>query len=170
MFPGSARENNESRWLLKALREGAHELESQLWGLDEGDLRRRLPDDSWSLKEIAAHMRDCEEQFLNSLELIAYQDAPRIAAFDADALVMERDYRDVDLYEVLERFESLRHQTVSLLWSLEPDDWERSGNHQYLGPVSIARLTREQNEHDLEHLWEARRLRAALGQPTQPPA
>jgi hypothetical protein len=28
--------------------------------------------------------------------------------------------------------------------------------------VSIARLAREQNEHDLEHLWEARRVREAL--------
>ncbi len=157
-------EYDAPRWLLKALREAAHELESQLWGLDEDDLRRRPSDDAWSLKEIAAHLRDCEEHFLESLELIAFGDAPRIPALDADGLVLERDYRETDLYETLEQFTYLRHRTVSLLWSLAPDDWERTGRHPYLGEVTISRLAREQNEHDLEHLWQARRLHESLAQ------
>ncbi len=166
MPPRLALEYDDSRWLLKALREAAHELESQLWGLDEDDLRRRPSDDAWSLKEIAAHLRDCEEHLVHSLELIVSDEAPRIPRFDADALVLERDYREIDLYEALERFAYLRHRTVNLLWSLAPEDWERTGLHPYLGPVSVARLVREQSEHDLEHLWQARRLRQALVQRT----
>ena len=162
MSPRSAPEYNESRWLLKALRETARELESQLWGLEEEELRWRSSDDAWALKEIVAHVRDCEEHFLQSLELIAFQDQARIPAFDADGLVLDRDYRESDLYEALERFEQLRHRTVNLLWSLAPEDWERTGLHRYLGPVSVARLARGQHEHDLEHLWQARRLRQAL--------
>ena len=163
-----APEDGESRWLLKALREVAHELESQLWGLDEDDLRWRPADDGWSLKEIAAHLRDCEEHFLRSLELIAFDDEARVPAFDGDALVLERDYRQSDIYDVLEGFEALRHRTVSLLWSLAPEDWERTGTHRYLGPVTIARLAHEQNEHDLEHLWQARRLRQTLAKRAAP--
>ena len=166
MSPRFAPEYDESRWLLKALREAAHELESQLWGLSEDDLRWRPSDDAWSLKEIAAHLRDCEEHLLESLELIDCQETPRIPAFDGDALVLERDYRATDLYDVMERFAYLRHRTVNLLWSLTPEGWERNGLHPYLGPVSIARLAREQSEHDLEHLWQARRLREALAERT----
>src|SRR3972149_1772224 len=166
MSPRVAPKYDESRWLLKALREAAHELEAQLWGLDEDDLRWRSSGDTWSLQEIAAHLRDCEEHFLQSLELIAYQETPCIPAFDADALVLEQDYRECDLYDALERFEYLRHRTVNLLWSLAPEDWERAGLHPYLGEVSIARLAREQNEHDLEHLWHARRLRETLAERT----
>ena len=166
MSPRLAPDYDEPRWLLKALREAADELESQLWGLDEDDLRWRPSDDAWSLKEIAAHLRDCEEHFLQSLELIAFGDAPRIPAFDADALVLERDYRESDLDEALERFASLRQRTVNLLWSLAPDDRERTGLHPYRGLVSIGQLAREQTEHDLEHLWQARRLREALAQRT----
>ena len=164
MFLRSAHGHGESRWLLKALREAAHELESQLWGLDEDDLRWRPADDGWSLKEIAAHLRDCEEHFLESLELITYQEEPRISAFDGDALVLDRDYREVDLYETLERFEYLRDRTVNLLWSLSPEDWDRAGIHPYRGRVAMAPLVREQSEHDLEHLWQARRLRQALAE------
>ena len=99
---------------------------------------------------------------MRALEAFAHQDAPCIAAFDADALVLERDYRESDIYETLEQLERLRYRSVNLLWDLDDDDWERTGAHPYLGPVSIARLAREQNEHDLEHLWQARRVREAL--------
>jgi hypothetical protein len=155
-------EYDESRWLLKALRETAHELESQLWGLDEDDLRWRPSDDALCLKEIAAHLRDCEAHFLRTLETIALEDVPCVAAFDADGLLLDRDYRHSDVYESLEELERLRHRSVSLLWQLAEDEWERSGIHPYLGPVTIARLAREQSQHDLEHLWEARRVRALL--------
>ncbi len=157
-----APEYDGSRWLLKALREAARAFESQLGGLSERELRWRASEDTWSLKEIAAHLRDCEEHFLDTLELIAYEDSPRLPAFDADALVLENDYRDCDLYETLERFEYARHRVVNLLWSLAAEDWERSGRHPYSGEVSIARLAREHTEHDLEHLWQARRLAELL--------
>ena len=166
MVRGFAPENDSSRSVVKALREAARAFESQLGGLSEQKLRWRASEDAWSLKEIAAHLRDCEEHFLNTLELIAYADSPRIPALDADALVLENDYRDCDLYETLERYEYARHHVVNLLWSLAPEDWERTGRHPYLGEVSIARLTREQTEHDLEHLWQARRLAELLATQT----
>jgi hypothetical protein len=162
MMSRPAPEYDETRWVLKALREAAQELESQLWGLDEGGLRRRPSDDDLSLKEIAGHLRDCEEHLLECLELIVYGENPRLPAFDADILLLEKDYREIDLYEAMERFEYLRHRSVNLLWSLEGDDWERTGSDPYRGVVSIAQLAREQNEHDLEHLWQARRVREAV--------
>lgn len=155
-------EYDEPSWLLKALREAAHELESQLWGLDEAELRRRPSDDELSLIEIAAHLRDCEEYFLSTLTLIFSNDEPRLRAFDADALVLDRDYRSANLYEVLEQFESLRQRSVRLLWM--EDDWSRAGVHPYRGAVTVAQLVREQSEHDLEHLWQARRLRAPMSE------
>jgi hypothetical protein len=151
---------DDSRWLLKALRETAHELERQLWDLDEPDLCWRPSDDAWSLKQIAAHLRDCEEHFVETLERIAFEEQPRLRALDADALVLERDYQGIDVFDALASFEELRYRSVQLLWG-EPD-WERAGVHPYLGSVSIAQLARQQHEHDLEHLWEARRLRHAL--------
>src|SRR3989304_9475079 len=159
MAPRFSDEYDESSWLLKALREAAHELESQLWGLEEEELRRRGSEDGWSLKEIAAHLRDCEEHFLSTLELIFSRDEPRLRAFDADALVLERDYRSADLYELLEPFGSPRQRSVRLLWM--EDGWSRAGVHPYRGAVTVAQLVREQSEHDLEDLWQARRGRAA---------
>ena len=155
-------EPDGARWVRKALREAAHELESQLWGLDEAELRWRPDEDALSLKEIAGHLRDCEEHFLRCLELIAGKEGARLPAFDPDVVLLERDYREIDLYEALESFAQLRQRSSYLLWGLEGEEWERAGADPYRGELSIARLAREQNEHDLEHLWQARRIREAL--------
>ena len=161
MMPRLVPEYDETRWVLKALRETAHELEAQLSGLRDRDLRWRPADDGMSLKEIAAHLRDCEEHFVECLELITSR-ARSIPCFDADALVLERDYRNIDVYEAFERFEHLRYRSVNMLWELEPEEWELSSEHPYAGAMSILRLSREQSQHDLEHLWAARRLHDEL--------
>lgn len=158
----TAPDYTESLWLTKALREVARELEALLWGVDEDELRERPSEDALSLKETAAHLRDCEESFLEAIQRIADEDEPRLRAFDPEALLLDNDYRDCDLYEALEQFEYLRHRSINLLRSLAPDEWERSGHHPYRGTVTIAHLAREQTEHDLEHLWQARSLREAL--------
>jgi hypothetical protein len=150
------------RWMLKALHEAAEELQSQLWGLSEDELCRRPAPDEWSLKEIAAHLRDAEACFLERLTLIVSQEEPELPDIDIDAYVLERDYRSLDLYEVLLEFSRLRHRTSGLLWSLEPSEWERAGLHPYRGRLSIMQVARDMNEHDLGHLWQVRRLRRQL--------
>lgn len=155
---------NDSQWLLKALHEAAGELENQLWGLSEEELCWRPAEGEWCLKEIAGHLRDCEERYLQRLRLVTERDEPEIPAFDADSIVPECDYRELDLYDVLESFANLRRRTTALLWSLDPQDWERRGIHPYLGLLTVTQIVREMNEHDLSHLWQARRLRQELAE------
>jgi hypothetical protein len=153
---------SSQRWMLKALHEAAGELESQLLGFSEADLRHRPAPDEWSLKEIAAHLRDAEASFLERLELIIGQDEPHLPDVDTAVYVPERDYQSLDLYQVLLEFSRLRHQTTALLWSLAPPDWEREGLHPYRGRLSIMQVARDMNEHDLGHLWQVRRLRRQI--------
>jgi hypothetical protein len=150
------------RWMLKALHEAADELQGQLLGLGEEELCRRPAPDEWSLKEVAAHLRDAEACFLERLELIASENEPDLPDIDVDAYVLERDYRSLDLYEVLHEFSRLRYRSTSLLWSLEPFEWEREGLHTYRGRLSIMQVARDMNEHDLGHLWQVRRLRQQM--------
>ena len=58
----------------------------------------------------------------------------------------------------MDEFGVQRQQTVYLLWSLDAEDWERGGRHPYIGDMSVTRIAREMNEHDLAHLWQLRRL------------
>ena len=151
------------RWALKALREAGDELIDQFYGASEDELRGRPQDDEWSLKEIAGHLRDNEELALEQIRLMAGDEQPELPARDVDALPLEQDYRSADVQELLSAFAGFRRQTYRLLWGLAPEDWERCGRHPYRGEVTIAQIARELAEHDLGHLWQARRLREALG-------
>jgi hypothetical protein len=150
-------EYDAKAWLLKALRETAHAMESLLWNLDDPVLDRRPSDDDWSCKELAAHMAAMERRYIERLERMVRMEDPAIAAFDSDSI--ETGTPDDDgVFDLMDEFGVLRRQSVYLLWSLDEADWDRCGIHPYLGPLTILQVAREMNEHDLAHLWQLRRL------------
>lgn len=149
-------------WLLKALRETSHAMETLLWNLDDRDLDRRVDEDEWSCAELIQHMNEMERRFGERLERMINECEPRIAAFDADSIASECDDGRYNCYDAMDEFASIRRQSVYALWALDDGDWERRGVHPYLGPLTIMQVAREMNEHDLAHLWQLRRLCDAL--------
>jgi len=155
-------ESGQRRWLLKAVREAAGELFSQFHGVNEGALRWRPDEREWCLKEVAAHMRDAELLYLRQIELIVRDSEPRLPYEPVDVLPSENDYRDEPIERLLQEYEEAREETVWLLRMLGEDEWQRCGLHPYRGRVSVYDIVREVHEHDLEHLYQARRLRESL--------
>jgi hypothetical protein len=149
------------RWLLKAVRESSGELFGMFSGLSEPALRWRPARNEWCLKEVAAHLRDAELLYQRQIELIAHEREPRLPHEPVDVLPSERDYRAEPLMRVLHEYTEAREDTFWTLRMLEEDDWQRCGLHPYRGLVSVEQLVRELHEHDLDHLYQARRLREA---------
>jgi hypothetical protein len=157
-----AAESGQRRWLLKAVREASGELFGQFAGVNESGLRWRPSERDWCLKEVAAHLRDAELLYQRQIELIAREYEPRLPYEPVDVLPSERDYREEPLQRLLQEYEEAREETVWLLRMLAEDDWLREGIHPYRGRVSLYDIARELHEHDLDHLYQARRLREAL--------
>jgi hypothetical protein len=151
-------EYDAKSWLLKALRETAHAMESLLWDLGDDALSRRPSEDEWSCKELVGHMCEMERRYIARLERIVRLDEPHIDAFDADTALREEPADEQHVFDVMDEFAVQRRQLVYLLWSLDDADWERRGVHPYLGPLTITQVAREMNEHDLSHVWQLRRL------------
>ncbi len=151
-------EYDPKSWLLKALRETAHAMESLLWDLDEDALDRQPDEGEWSCVQLITHMCEMERRYIDRLERIVRMDEPRIAAFDADSVEPEDPVEGLVAFDVMDEFSVQRRQAVHLLWSLDDDDWRRRGIHPYLGPLTVTEVAREMNEHDLAHLWQLRRL------------
>ena len=163
-------ESGQRRWLLKALRESSGELFGMFSSLSERELRWRPAEHEWCLKEIAAHMRDAELLYRRQIETIAHEREPRLPYEPIDVLPSERDYRDEPLMNLLDEFGEAREETFWLLRTLSEPEWQRTGDHPYRGRTSINDIAREMHEHDLEHLYEARRLRETLRQPEALPS
>ncbi len=155
-------ERDSLGWVLKALREAGGSIVSELAGLDEEALCRRPREDEWCLKEVAAHLRDAEELALLQMTTVLERNRHPLPVWDIDVLPSERDYRSDDLAELLTEFRRLRRETTQLLWGVTERDWQGEAEHPYRGPVTLEVIARELAQHDLEHLWQVRRLKYEL--------
>ena len=158
-------ERDPQGWVLKALREAGNSLLVELYRVDEDLLCRRPKDGDWCLKEIAAHMRDAEELALRQMSAILEGSSEPLPVWDIDGLPQEHDYVAADVAVFLDELRSLRRQTTQLLWGLSGADWRCAGRHPYRGELSLGEVARELAQHDLEHLWQVRRLKHELGMP-----
>jgi hypothetical protein len=148
---------------MKALREAGNSVVSEFSGLGEAELTRRPADDELSLKEIAAHLRDAEELAFFQVTSLVESPAKPVPVWDVDVLPLERDYRSADLREVLAEFRAMRRDTTYLLWGATEGDWRRPCKHPYKGTVTLEEIARGLAQHDLEHLWQVRRLKHEMG-------
>jgi hypothetical protein len=94
---------------------------------------------------------------------IADESTRALPAWDVDLLPFERDYRSEDLSVFVSEFRGLRRETTEFLWSVGDQVWHSKGRHPYRGEVTLGQIASELAQHDLEHLWEVRRLKHKLG-------
>lgn len=160
---------SDPSFLLKALGEASGELQRAFYGLHPRELTRqgRGMDDGWCLQAIPFHMRETERGFAAQFQAMLDRREPEILHVDVDDIPFPEDYEDTDEDEVLEEFHYLRRRTTYLLWDISERDWERGGIHPYRGRVTVLQLAREMYQHDLEHLWQARRMIEALAGATR---
>ncbi len=118
-------------------------------------------DENWSVVEVICHLRDAEEISLQRIKTIRDQDHPRIARYDQLVLARERNYREADPYAALEAFTSFREQHAAVLSALSPEEWERSGEFEAFGEMTISAHTIHKLYHDTIHCAQiARQLMA----------
>lgn len=135
-------------------------------GLPEADWGWRPTPESWSLTEIACHLRDGEiEVNLPRVKRILEEDNPFISAVALDEWAAERHYQSQSGPEALEAFANAREEKLALLDGLSPDDWKRPARHAVFGPTTLQELVTFTNEHDRLHL---RQMRGNLGQGPNP--
>ncbi len=151
---------SDPSFLLKALSEASGELRRSFHGLTRRQLRVPAAgvDEGWRLKAIPFHMRETERIALDQYRMILAFPASEIEHNDLDDIPFEEDYRDEDAEELLEEFHYLRRESSYLLWDSSPADWARSGVDPYRGHLTVLQIAREMYQHDLEHLWQARRM------------
>ncbi|WP_322797091.1 DinB family protein [Tepidiforma sp.] len=158
---------SDPSFLLKALGEAAGELARSFRGLRERDLLRPATgdDEGWCLLAVPFHLVQVEQGVQEQLETILgwRGGTPEIRHVDFDDIPFREDYEEAELDDLLDEFHYLRRRTTYLLWDIPERDWERAGLHPYRGALTVVEIARETYHHDLEHLWQVRRMVDALG-------
>jgi uncharacterized damage-inducible protein DinB len=136
---------------------------SRLVTQEEAMTFREKPE-AWTALEVLCHLKDFETIFIERIELVLKKLTPTFPAHDQDAMVIENDYANQNLGEVVQAFSLYRERTVSLFKNLEPQQWTRMGLHPKGGRMTIADLLERIVFHDSKHIRQLSRILAALKQ------
>jgi uncharacterized damage-inducible protein DinB len=149
--------------LLDALKATPDTLTGLLVGVGAEEARSaRGGDENWSVVEVICHLRDAEEFFIKRYQAMRDQDDPAIIGYDQAALARERNYKNANLEAALESFKTYRQQALTELSKLTPDQWQRTGQHNEMGQITILGQAIHHVSHDAIHCAQiSRQLKAA---------
>jgi hypothetical protein len=107
--------------------------------------------DAWSAAEVFAHMRACDDINAYRVYAILARDNPPLVAYDERRWENVVGYAQTDFHASLATFMLKRAELIDLLRRMAPADWQRGGDHEELGPLSIAKLLSGVAGHEEEH-------------------
>ena len=154
--------HNIAQDLLDALQATPEIVETLLDGCtQEQATAARGGDEGWSIVEVVCHLRDAEEEAFSRMRLMRDNAHPVIVAYDQDLWARERNYAEASLREALAAFNRFRAQHVTELAQLSPQEWERTGQHEEQGTITISSHTLHMVSHDALHAAQiARQLKS----------
>jgi len=121
-----------------------------------GDLAEEIPDTAgdWSIAEILNHLLDAERRFIARVRRLKRENMPRMRVMPG------AEVTSLTALQAWKAFYELRRRHITLLRSLKPADWRRSGTlSPGVGKVTIAGIVRHLAAHDAAHTAQiARRL------------
>jgi hypothetical protein len=112
-----------------------------------------VPSEPLTAIEQVCHVRDIEvDGYQVRLQRTLHENHPTLVSLDTDALAKERRYGDANAADVLADFRRARAQTVALLGSLTPAQFDRTALFEGYGPVTLRGLVHYLCSHDQQHL------------------
>lgn len=133
-------------------------IESITATISPASLDRAPAPGKWSVREIVAHLADCELVFCFRLRQALSQPHAIIQPFDQG--VWGERYSAYDLASALALFSAARHWNVLLLNSISEEDRQRPTTHPERGSMTLWTIVETIGGHDLNHLRQLEALAA----------
>ncbi len=139
------------------------ELERAVAGLDDERLRRPEKPGKWSINEVVAHLADSDLVWGYRLRRVLAEERPQITGYDQDLWANRLRYREATLADSLTLLAANRAGNLRLIRAATPAELERAGVHTERGDESVAHMLKLYAAHDLVHLRQIERIKAAVG-------
>ncbi|MEM8556861.1 MAG: DinB family protein [Bacteroidota bacterium] len=137
-------------------------LRDAVAGLSETQARQPERPGAWSVVQAVQHLVDSELVYGYRMRVIVAEAGPALAGYDQDAWAAAFGTDGVTLAEALDDFAALRALNLRWLARQQPEAWARTGHHAERGPETMGRIVRLLAAHDLVHLRQIKRIRAAV--------
>ena len=147
---------------LAVLRQTPAALVRAIDGLTLAQLRTPEGPGKWSVVQVLQHLADSDLVWGWRVRLILAHDRPQITGYDQDLWAERLHYAEADPDEAMAALHLLRRINLKLIDRATPEELKRVGVHSERGEESIEYLIRLYAGHDLLHLRQLDRIRAAV--------
>lgn len=113
----------------------------------------------WTIRQIMAHLADCEAIAAMRFRLIAAQPGSSLTAFDQDIWAQKLIYAKQPVENALAAYVSMRRYNVDMLRNLPEDAWSRIATHEERGPQTLIKMVEHNSKHAEDHAAQIRRIR-----------
>lgn len=144
---------------IRVLTTTAETLHSLTANLSGAHINRSPAPGKWSIREILAHLADCELVFSFRLRQALAEDHPVIQSFDQDHWATR--YVAYDAASALALFQAARTWNLRFLTTITEDDRRRLTTHPERGTMTFWTIVETMAGHDLNHLQQIERLASA---------
>jgi hypothetical protein len=138
----------------------ATRLQTLTGSLEDSEIDRAPAPGKWSIREIIAHLADCEMVFGWRLRQTLAEEHAMIQPFDQDRFA--EHYAGYDFASALGTFTALRHWNLKLLATVTPEDRHRPATHPERGTMTFWTIVETMAGHDINHLEKLEKLVTAI--------
>jgi len=110
----------------------------------------------WSVREIVAHLADCELVFAFRLRQTLAEDHPILQPFDQDRWAAR--YANHDFDSALAMFHATRNWNLLLIAEVTAPERQRPTSHPERGTMTFWTIVETIGGHDINHLQQIQRL------------
>jgi uncharacterized damage-inducible protein DinB len=115
----------------------------------------------WSIREIVAHLADCELVFSVRLRQTLAEEHHIIQPFDQT--VWGQRYSGYDIADGLRMFEAARNWNEKFLTTVTDADRHRSVTHPERGTMTLWTIVETMAGHDVNHLQQIEKIAVSVG-------
>lgn len=116
----------------------------------------------WSIRHVVQHLADSDLVAGYRFRMILAHDRPALQGYDQDGWATRLRYEEIPTRESFDQFTALRRANLRLWTHLRPGDLSRVAVHAERGEESVEHMLRLYAGHDLLHLRQLERIRAAV--------
>lgn len=144
--------NKEHKRLINRLETSADDFLLYLHKLPLEELQRVPSPNEWTLHQVAAHVRDVEEQvFLYRLKRMLREENPAVENFDGDTWTREHYSATEPVKKIAAEIRAARKKQIALLKKAKDKDWARAARHSAYGKISVEWVMTHAANHTMEH-------------------
>ncbi len=141
---------------LPILAEAPGHLAALFEGLSPEQIEQKPSPEKWNLREITAHIADCEIAWSWRYRLIYGEHNPELQSFEQDS--WGRAYPSYSLAQAQATWAALRAWNVALLGGLTEEERNRPARHPSLGGVTLWTVASIAAGHDIHHFHSLDRV------------